>query len=242
MALKSNILLRQRSSKMKLKKQSLANKENESAKNEMVTIQVDESILKNDDNEEVDFIQSTEQDDPDNTVEYLTVILENDELTESGDDTVEMIEELTEGESVHTEDYVLSDEKDDYVSSLDEIPKMSLKKHRTRRRNKDDKDHRSLTCEECGKTLSNSSSYRYHMQLHSEETPFLCSHCGEGFKTKNSYDGHIVTHDDKNPNKCNICGKMYRQAASLRSHLLTHTGEKVIYKGVTEIVCRFYFK
>lgn len=82
-------------------------------------------------------------------------------------------------------------------------------------------------CTICGKVLSNQSSHKYHMQLHSAATPFLCSECGKGFKTRNAYDGHMVTHLPSNPNTCDICGNSYRQAASLRSHMLVHSGEKV---------------
>lgn len=94
------------------------------------------------------------------------------------------------------------------------------------RRHFDEKE-KSFECDVCGKMLSNLSSHKYHMQLHSNETPFLCANCGKGFKTRNAYDGHLVTHLTKNPNTCNICGNSYRQSASLRSHMLTHTGEKV---------------
>lgn len=184
-------------------------------------IEVEESPLKNDENEMVELIQASEAEDVDNDVEYLTVILENDVSTDGGDETVE-IETLTEDGSVRNEeDYVITDEM-----PLDEIPKMSLRRPRQRRRAKD-AENRSLTCPDCGKTLSNFSSYKYHMQLHSEETPFLCCECGEGFKTRNAYDGHLVTHLESNPNQCDVCGRTYRQAASLRSHMLTHTGEKV---------------
>lgn len=94
-------------------------------------------------------------------------------------------------------------------------------------------------CNECEKILSNHSSYKYHMQLHSDKTPYLCSECGEGFKTRNAYEGHMTTHDENNPNKCEICGKVYRQAGSLRSHMLNHTGEKpfqckICGKGMTQ--------
>lgn len=94
-------------------------------------------------------------------------------------------------------------------------------------------------CEQCGKVLRNYSSYKYHMQLHSDKTPFLCSDCGEGFKTRNAYEGHIMTHKEFNPNTCTICHKSYRQAASLRTHMLSHTGVKpftcnVCGKGMTQ--------
>lgn len=83
-----------------------------------------------------------------------------------------------------------------------------------------------LQCKVCGKQLSNQNSFKYHMQLHSDATPYLCSLCGEGFKTRNAYEGHIIIHDPNNPNTCELCGKAYRQSSSLRTHMLSHTGER----------------
>lgn len=222
MAFKSNILLRQKSSNVQPKQQLTITKKPNYSKNEvLISLHDNELVLNKEENEMVELIQNSETDDLDNDVEYVTVIMANEDSTES-DDEVEMVEDQNDTEAARDEDYAVSEE------TYDEIPKMSLKKHRSRRRTKDgDVDNKSLTCHECGKKLSNFSSYKYHMQLHSEDTPFLCSECGEGFKTRNAYDGHLVTHMESNPNKCRICGKSYRQAASLRSHMLTHTGEKV---------------
>lgn len=234
MALRSNILLRQKLTKVKFNRPSSFHQKTNLLQNEVI-FEVEESSLKREDNEMVELIQASEAEDVDNEVEYLTVILENDGSTESGDETVEietLVESTTEHEAIQNEDYAISDEM-----PLDEIPKMSLKRSRNRRRAKDIDHNHSLTCPECGKTLSNFSSYKYHMQLHSEDTPFLCSECGEAFKTRNAYDGHLITHLESNPNQCNVCGKTYRQAASLRSHMLTHTGEKVRPKSVF-----FHFK
>lgn len=118
-----------------------------------------ESPESKDENDEmVDLIE-----DHNNDVQYVTVILANEESTESDEENVELVEESSD--MLRDEEYIVTEE------SLDEIPKMSLKKHRSRRRTP---NARSLTCDECGKTLSNNSSYKYHMQLHSEDTPFLC--------------------------------------------------------------------
>lgn len=63
------------------------------------------------------------------------------------------------------------------IVDIDQMPKMSLKK-----RNRIDpnrlKTKSPYKCEECGKTLRNYNSYKYHIQLHSDKSPFLCSHCG----------------------------------------------------------------
>lgn len=102
-------------------------------------------------------------------------------------------------------------------------------------------NRKSFKCEICGKILSNQSSHKYHMQLHSAATPFLCSECGKGFKTRNAYDGHKITHLSSNPNTCEICGNSYRQAASLRNHMLVHTGVKVICvdRGIHAVIKYF---
>lgn len=165
MAFKSNMLLRQ---KMKSKRFPMTNKKFNSVKDEFLpSIRSAEFTEHKDETDMVDVIQSNEMDDPENEVEYVTVILANEETTESDDEQDEMVEESSEIDAMNEEEYIVTEE------SIDEIPKMSIKKHRSRRRTKD-AESRSLTCQECGKTLSNFSSFKYHMQLHSEDTPFLC--------------------------------------------------------------------
>ncbi|XP_017103476.2 zinc finger protein 514 [Drosophila bipectinata] len=90
----------------------------------------------------------------------------------------------------------------------------------------------SLKCPICEKQLSTSNSFKYHMQLHSDQKPYVCQICGESFKTRNAHDGHATLHDPNNPNTCPTCGKVYRQASSLRTHLLTHSGIKPFECGV----------
>lgn len=222
MAFKSNILLRQKVLKASTKAHLLPNKKPDHPTDKVIlSLDEAEMAISKDEHEIEELIETSELDDPDNEVQYVTVILENDESTGDSEANIELMEAASEEETIQDNEYIVTEE------SMDEIPKMSLKKHRTRRRPKDG-DDRSLTCPECGKKLSNYSSFKYHMQLHSEETPFLCSECGQRFKTRNAYDGHLVTHLESNPNKCEVCGKTYRQPASLRTHMLTHTGEKVL--------------
>lgn len=164
MAFRSNILLRQKMPQPhSTKRQTPINKIINFPKEElMLSLHGVDAESKND-NEMIDLIQSNDIEDPDSEVQYVTVILNNDGSIESDVENVELVEESSEAEGIRDEEYILTEE------SLDEIPKMSLKKHRSRRRTKD-AENRSLTCSECGKTLSNFSSYKYHMQLHSEVT------------------------------------------------------------------------
>lgn len=239
MAFKSNMLLRQRVPKIQTKK-----KPTSPIKRQIVLDNNTDMIATDDASELIELVEKNDIDEADNNVEYVTVIYENDESIEEGESKIEMLDDSSETEETRENEYIVAEVEDD------EIPKISLNRHR-RKRSKND-GSRSLTCPECGKVLSNPSSYKYHMQLHSDDTPFLCSDCGEGFKTRNAYDGHLVTHMEANPNKCEICGKSYRQAASLRSHMVTiHHGEKVVKKFFThtstvlmsyiELICFFFF-
>lgn len=213
MALKSNFMLRRKVLEQKQMKLTT----NQSKIN---APKIKEDI------DEIYSVQTTDEVD-DNDVEYVTVIVAKED-GESEDETIEcLIDGTNEIEIVQSEEYIGNDDTAT-GSGTEEIPKMSIAKHRGRKRSNETSD-RTLTCNECGKTLSNFSSYKYHMQLHSDKTPFLCSECGQGFKTRNAYDGHMTTHLQSNPNQCTLCGKSYRQAASLRSHMLTHTGDKVNY-------------
>uniref|UniRef100_A0A1A9X381 Protein krueppel n=1 Tax=Glossina brevipalpis TaxID=37001 RepID=A0A1A9X381_9MUSC len=68
-------------------------------------------------------------------------------------------------------------------------------------------------CKTCGKQLSNSSSFKYHMQLHSDVTPYLCNLCAKR---------HILVHTAEKPFSCELCGKLFKRQATLRSHQQSH--------------------
>lgn len=89
-------------------------------------------------------------------------------------------------------------------------------------KNRSKKIQPPFQCNECGKILSKLSSYKYHMNLHSDTPRFECKYCDEKFKTKNAYEGHMTIHNGQF--SCEICSKSYRQEASLKSHMLSHTG------------------
>lgn len=159
--------------------------------------------------------------------------------TETLDEDMEEQEEENKEESINDEQeetISLKAEVAEDSDNLDVIPKMVY--HRTRARGKN-VPQPPYKCPTCAKVLSNYSSYKYHMQLHSNHMPFLCSDCGAAFRTRNAYDGHMITHAKLNPNTCELCGKSYRQPASLRCHMLTHSGEKpftcdICGKGMTQ--------
>lgn len=177
MAIKSNFLLRQKVCKQRKTPTQTKVNSNQTK----ITINAQTSNLSNGkQNEQIYTVQTTDDID-DNDVEYVTVIVANDD--QSGEESMECLMEDSSAVEIIENDPCS-------INGTGEIPKMSLPRHRGRKRSQET-SNRSLTCQECGKTLSNFSSYKYHMQLHSNKTPFLCSECGEGFKTRNAYDGML---------------------------------------------------
>lgn len=159
--------------------------------------------------------------------------------TETLDEDLEDQDEENKEESINGEQEETLSPKNENAEDSDNfevIPKMVYRRTRARGKNIPQPPYKCPTCE---KVLSNYSSFKYHMQLHSNHTPFLCSDCGSRFKTRNAYDGHMITHAKLNPNTCDQCGKSYRQPASLRCHMLTHSGHKpftcdICGKGMTQ--------
>lgn len=165
-------------------------------------------------------------DTEDENIEYVTVMVSDNDFDDQIDTSLDQADEATivEGEVEADAGESIDDPADSEYTLDDEKP---------RRR----KARQNFKCDECGKVLSNFGSYKYHLQLHSDVTPFQCNKCDASFKTKNAFDGHMITHDPNNPHSCHICGKKYRQAASLEGHLRSHTGEKVRKekKNITDI-------
>lgn len=185
-------------------------------------------------NEKITFIQIKYENEPSTNIQ--TYLIENNNM-----------ENERQQEDIITDNLYVSENKDNLNIPVTEntnlgetnssaaadddnvFPKMVFKRHRKRAKEIPKPPYK---CNVCSKVLSNYASYKYHIQLHSDDTPFLCSDCGLGFKTRNAYDGHRITHNKNNPNTCNICGKSYRQAASLRSHMLVHSGERPFLCGI----------
>lgn len=152
------------------------------------------------------------------------------------DESIEY-EEFTEEDSQLTHKSSEHSGEPQFIDTIDTMQDAKSPNARNRR-SRNDRNKKSYECDICGKVLSNHSSLKYHLQLHSDKTPYKCTECGEKFKTRNAFDGHMSTHAE-NRNKCEICGKTYRQAASLRSHMLTHANKKpfvceICGKGTTQ--------
>lgn len=142
--------------------------------------EVTEQDIEIDDNIVYNIKQDGEEDE--NDVEYVTVIVASDEATDSADDEtlhcsiknsageLELLEEEKEDdgeEEEEQEEYIVEDEESSV--NIDAIPKMSLAKHRGRKKN-NESESKSSTCHICGKTLI---SFLNFINLNQREYKFL---------------------------------------------------------------------
>ncbi|KAJ4448810.1 hypothetical protein ANN_00201 [Periplaneta americana] len=64
----------------------------------------------------------------------------------------------------------------------------------------------SLKCGMCEREFSNSKCLKYHMIIHTGETPFPCTKCEMSFKSNRSRMLHMSSHKIGNSFQCNISG------------------------------------
>lgn len=59
---------------------------------------------------------------------------------------------------------------------------------------KSDSALEKFVCPVCGRKLTNSSNYQYHLRTHSGEKPFTCHTCQKSFRNKGNLKVHLITH------------------------------------------------
>ncbi|XP_041642745.1 zinc finger protein 37-like [Cheilinus undulatus] len=88
-----------------------------------------------------------------------------------------------------------------------------------------DKDN-PYKCDMCGKVMTNTVNYKFHMRSHTVEKTHGCEICGKMFRQKWDLNKHMMVHTVDKPFKCDVCSKSFGMQCSLDVHKRVHTGEK----------------
>ena len=96
-------------------------------------------------------------------------------------------------------------------------------------------------CKICGKSYSDPTPLRIHMEIHKVDTnqkSFKCSECDKAFVLKNYLDHHKTrTHTDKWKKACELCSIKCFSASQLNKHISTVHGDREKKYKCPEIEC-----
>ena len=98
--------------------------------------------------------------------------------------------------------------------------------------------HEKAPCEICGKKISSGRMKSHVFNLHptgDEEFPYICKICGKGFFENYALKNHSNIHTGEKPFKCEYCGLGFAHPRNRRAHEQSiHHGIKRIHKNKSE--------
>ena len=103
--------------------------------------------------------------------------------------------------------------------------------------------HTFVTCDICGKKVSQNGFKRHKLQNHSAseaDKPFLCTVCSphRGFVTRHSYKEHMFTHTGERPYKCQSttnCTATFKSNANQFKHFRESHREEYFAKQAAKL-------
>uniref|UniRef100_A0A3B3SNE5 C2H2-type domain-containing protein n=1 Tax=Paramormyrops kingsleyae TaxID=1676925 RepID=A0A3B3SNE5_9TELE len=97
---------------------------------------------------------------------------------------------------------------------------------------------KTYSCNECGKSFTNTAALTRHTKTHSTEKKCICAQCGKGFINQSYLKKHQRVHTGEKPHVCSECGQRFTVSYSLKVHMRFHSGEKPYQ--CTECGMRFF--
>lgn len=91
---------------------------------------------------------------------------------------------------------------------------------------------KKIYCEFCDIRFDSITKKKEHMNIHTNNRPFMCATCGKSFKQRASLFAHKIHHSNTYPYDCRCCGKKFKRKSEVKYHESTHTGEKQFSCGI----------
>lgn len=98
------------------------------------------------------------------------------------------------------------------------------------------KEQANSVCPVCGKMVTENALSR-HMNLHTEDKPYICDLCGKQFRIKWSLREHIMIEIGMKDYVCEICGKKFVIQAYLNKHMRFHMMCEGKFEGYQCEIC-----
>ena len=92
----------------------------------------------------------------------------------------------------------------------------------------DDHHQEQITCQACGKTLSDEGWLRKHKKLYMADRPFVYKMFTKGFTTQAHMKKNLKTHGGYKPYSCKVCSKLFIHAPDLKKHVRVHSKERCL--------------
>lgn len=86
---------------------------------------------------------------------------------------------------------------------------------------------KKIGCDICDLRFDSDVKKQEHMNIHTNNRPFMCAICGKSFKQRASLSAHKIKHSNNYPYACRCCGKKFKRKSDLTRHERTHTEQKL---------------
>lgn len=150
------------------------------------------------------------------------------------------------GESTISEDFLMSQNTMDYVSSpvntkhMDSLVQQPYSQGQLKllpvkprkypnRPSKTPPHERPYPCpvENCDRRFSRSDELTRHIRIHTGQKPFQCRICMRSFSRSDHLTTHVRTHTGEKPFSCDMCGRKFARSDEKKRHAKVHLKQKI---------------